>query len=81
MLAWADSALACAELALADAQALSIAQAVSRVADCHPEVRAARVALQGSAADRQIAGQRPNPQLTLGGRALTGQWLGLEQNL
>ena len=66
MWACADSALACADLPAADAQALSLAKAVSRVADCHPDVRAARAAVSGAVADQQIAGQRPNPQLTLG---------------
>ena len=36
------------------------------MADCHPDVRAARAALGGAAADVQVAGQRPNPQLTVG---------------
>ena len=65
--AWlAGPALGCADLAGADAAALTLAQALARVADCHPDVRAARAALGGAAADVQVAGQRPNPQLTVG---------------
>ena len=65
--AWlAGPALGCADLASADAGALTLAQAQARVADCHPDVRAARAALGGAAADVQVAGQRPNPQLTVG---------------
>ena len=58
--------LACTDLPAADATALTLAQALDRVASCHPDVRAARGALGGAAADVQVAGQAPNPLLTLG---------------
>ncbi len=64
--ALAAPAWACPDLAGGDAARLTLAQALARVADCHPEVRAARGALGGAAADVQVAGQGPNPQLTLG---------------
>ena len=64
--ALAAPAWACPDLAGGDAAALTLAQALARVASCHPEVRAARGALGGAAADVQVAGQAPNPQLTLG---------------
>ncbi len=56
---------ACADLAASEAAALTLAQALARVNDCHPEVRAVRGALGGAAADVLVAGQAPNPQLTL----------------
>lgn len=62
----AGPALACAPLAAADAAALTLAAVQARVADCHPDVLAAGAALGGAVADVQVAGQRPNPQLTLG---------------
>lgn len=72
--AFARPALACPDLPATDAAALTLAQALARVAACHPDVRAARGALGGAVADVQVAGQAPNPQLTLGagsvGRAL-----------
>lgn len=58
--------LACTDLPAADASALTLGQALDRVASCHPDVRAARGALGGAAADVQVAGQAPNPLLTLG---------------
>ncbi len=64
--ALAGSAWACADLPATDAARLSLAQAQARVVDCNPEVRTLRAALAGAAADIRIAGQRPNPQLTLG---------------
>ncbi len=45
---------------------LALAAAEERVARCNRDVRAALDALQMAAADRRIAGQRPNPTLTLG---------------
>ncbi len=66
LVALAGPAQACVDLAPADAAALSLTQALARVADCHPEVRAARAALAGAAADVLVAGQLPNPQLTVG---------------
>ncbi len=66
LVAVAGPAQACVDLAPADAASLSLTQALARVADCHPEVRAARAALAGAAADVLVAGQAPNPQLTVG---------------
>lgn len=64
--ALAGPVLACADLPATDAAALGLAQAQARVADCHPDVRAARAALGAAVADVQVAGQLPNPQLTVG---------------
>lgn len=61
----------CAALAATDAAALTLAHALARIADCHPDVRAARAALGGAAADLQVAGQTPNPQLTLGAGSIS----------
>ena len=63
--ALAGPVLACADLPATDAAGLGLAQAQARVADCHPDVRAARAALGAALADVQIAGQLPNPQLTV----------------
>lgn len=68
-------AVACADLAAADAAALTLAQALLRVDDCHPDVRAARATLGLAVADVQVAGQVPNPQFTLGAGSV-GQALG-----
>ncbi len=57
--------LACVDLPATSAAALGLAQAQARVADCHPDVRATRAALGAALADVQIAGQLPNPQLTV----------------
>ena len=65
----------CSELPGGAAATLSLAQALARVADCHPDVRAARALLGAAAADVQVAGQRPNPQLTLGAGSI-GHGLG-----
>ena len=65
-LAPALAAAPCPDLPAADAAGLVLATALDRVADCHPDVRAARSAWAGAAADVQVAGQLPNPQLTLG---------------
>ena len=62
----AGPVLACADLPATTAAALGLAQAQARVADCHPDVRAARAALGAAQADVQVAGQLPNPQLTVG---------------
>ena len=45
---------------------LTLAAAEARFALCNRDVRAARVALAAALADRVVAGQRPNPNLTLG---------------
>lgn len=64
-------AQACAELDPDRAAALTLAAALDRVADCHPDVRAARAALAAAGADLQTAAQRPNPQLTLGAGSIS----------
>ncbi len=64
--AQADALPVCTDLPASAAATLSLDQALARVADCHPEVRSARAALGAAAADVQVAGQGPNPQLTLG---------------
>lgn len=66
----AGPALACPPLEPAAAAALTLAQALQRVPLCHPDVRAAELAQQGAQADVRIAGQRPNPQLTVGAGAV-----------
>lgn len=71
----AAPAMACTPLPAAAAATLSLPEALARVPDCHPDVRAARAALAGAAADVQLAGQRPNPQLTVGAGSV-GQSLG-----
>ena len=65
---------ACSDLPASAAATLSLAQALAR-ADCHPDVRAARALLRAAGADVQVAGQRPNPQLTLGAGSI-GNGLG-----
>ena len=55
----------CTDLPATAAATLSLDQALARVADCHPDVRAARAALGAAAADVQVAAQVANPQLTL----------------
>lgn len=62
---------ACPDLPAADAAALSLPQALARVADCHPDVRAARLAVDAATADVRTAGQRPNPQLTVGAASIS----------
>ncbi len=47
-------------------EALTLGLAELRLADCNREVLAARRALEAAEADRITAGQRPNPNLTLG---------------
>ncbi len=69
--ALAAPAWGCADLAEVDAAALTLAQAQARVGDCHPEVRAMRAALAGAVADVRVAGQLPNPQLTLGAGSIS----------
>ena len=65
----------CSDLPASAAATLSLAQALARVADCHPDVRAARALLGAAGADVQVAGQGPNPQLTLGAGSI-GSGLG-----
>lgn len=69
----------CAPLPAALASALTLATALERARDCHPDVRAAAGALAATGADVITAGQGPNPQLTVGagsvGRDLgSGSW-------
>ena len=70
LLCWAAAQVlalpVCTDMSVSAAAALSLDQALARVADCHPDVRVARAALDAAAADVQLAGQVPNPQLTLG---------------
>ena len=54
------------DCAVAPPAVMTLATAESRFALCNRDVRAARVALAASLADRVVAGQRPNPNLTLG---------------
>ena len=61
--AFADDAVECVAPPPA---AVTLAAAERRFADCNRDVRAARVALAAALADRVVAGQRPNPSLTLG---------------
>jgi cobalt-zinc-cadmium efflux system outer membrane protein len=61
--ALADDAVDCAAPMPA---AVTLAAAEQRFAHCNRDVRAARVALAAAIADRIVAGQRPNPNLTLG---------------
>src|SRR5579859_611566 len=61
--AFADEAVECAA---PPPPSVTLAAAEARVALCNRDVRAARVALAAALADRIVAGQRPNPNLTLG---------------
>lgn len=61
----------CDDLTASDAATLTLTHALARVADCHPEVRTARAALGAAAADVRVAGQAPNPQLTLGAGSIS----------
>ena len=61
-----DTAQACEPLAEASARQLTPGLVLERTATCHPDVLAARRQLATARADTQTAGQRPNPQLTLG---------------
>jgi cobalt-zinc-cadmium efflux system outer membrane protein len=65
------SALACAPLAEGSAAELSREVLLARVAQCHPDVRAADRTLAAAQADTTTAAQRPNPQLTLGAASLS----------
>ena len=47
-------------------EAISLGLAESRLAYCNRDVQAARRALEAAEADRITAGQRPNPNLTIG---------------
>ena len=61
--AFADEAADCA---MPPPAVVTLAAAEARFALCNRDVRAARVALAAALADRVVAGQRPNPSLTLG---------------
>lgn len=56
----------CAPLNTEVASALTLAAALQRTGDCHPDVRAAAGALAAARADVITSTQGPNPQLTLG---------------
>ena len=60
------AAQSCPPLPAARDMVISLSQAESRLASCNREVLAARRALEAAAADRITAGQRPNPNLTVG---------------
>lgn len=62
----ASGAADCGPLDPAAAASLTWEAAVVRAGRCHPDVAAGRAALEGARADREAAGQSPNPQLTLG---------------
>lgn len=57
----------------APAGALALAVAEARYLVCNRELRAADRALEGAQADRIVAGQRPNPTLTLGANNINPQ--------
>lgn len=69
-------AWACPPLSAGDAAALPLAVALQRVAACHPDVRAARAALDAAGADVRTAGQRPNPQLSVGANSISRSGFG-----
>lgn len=52
---------------------LGLAAAESRFIACNRELRAADRAIEGAQADRVVAGQRPNPTLTLGVNNINAQ--------
>lgn len=64
-------ARACPDLGPADAATLSLDKALARVTDCHPELRGQRALLAAADADVRVAGQLPNPQLTVGAGSLS----------
>lgn len=75
LLVLAHPAWACQPLTAEAAATLSLPQALARVPDCHPDLRAARLAVDAAAADIRTAGQRPNPQLGIGANSV-GRSLG-----
>lgn len=72
---WAQTAPVCQQAAHGAAEPLSLQAALQRV-DCHPMVRAAQASLRGARADEITAGQRPNPNLTLGAYSVPRTGLG-----
>jgi cobalt-zinc-cadmium efflux system outer membrane protein len=60
------AAFACPPLSEDVARQLTLEDALARVDACHPTVRGAQAALAAAQADLITAGQRPNPQLTVG---------------
>ena len=56
----------CTPLGVDAAATLTLATALQRTHDCHPDVRAAAGALAAAGADVITSSQGPNPQLTLG---------------
>ena len=65
----------CATTLPAAEAALTLQGALQR-ADCHPSVRTAVAQLRGARADELTAGQRPNPNLTLGAYSVPRRGLG-----
>lgn len=65
--AWAT----CPPLPPEAAAALTVEAVRERVPLCHPDVLAAERALDAAGADVLVAGQRPNPQLSLGAATLS----------
>lgn len=61
----------CAPLTARLASALTLAAALERTQQCHPDVRAATGALAAAGADVMTAAQGPNPQLTLGAASIS----------
>ncbi|HET9646579.1 MAG TPA: hypothetical protein VFP68_25180, partial [Burkholderiaceae bacterium] len=60
------TAFACPPLSDDGARQLTLEAALARVDACYPGVRGAQAALAAAQADLITAGQRPNPQLTIG---------------
>ena len=61
----------CSPLNAEAASALTLAAALQRTRDCHPDVRAAAGALAAAGADLTTSTQGPNPQLTLGAGSMS----------
>lgn len=61
----APAAKAQAPCDVAPAQPMSLAVAEARMLECNRDVRASRTAVDAAAADLRVAGQRPNPTMTL----------------
>ena len=73
--AQAQAAPSCAPSLAPTSAGLSLQDALARV-DCHPLVRAATAQLRGARADETTAGQRPNPNLTVGAYSIPRTGLG-----
>lgn len=64
-------AQACTPLSAELASALTLAAALARTQECHPDVRAATGALAAAGADVTTAAQGVNPQLTVGAASIS----------